>query len=179
MDYLPKLADNGHNWTAYGSWVLCAIIDEGLMGFLVGSETRPVHPAGLDGRDTIFGLMLHLKSPHEKWDYLEKRFGSIPRPESWLAAEAMRQWETQPEQSAAGETIQSTCDSHDEPENLTGSQENTSDSPNDRTEIPTGYLEPETEIVDVRQTEGSSLVDEAGATGHGKPGLTRVELEGS
>ncbi|KAI6030271.1 hypothetical protein EDC04DRAFT_85718 [Pisolithus marmoratus] len=110
--------------------------------------------------------MLHLKSPHEKWDYLEKRFGSIPRPESWLAAEeAMRQWETQPEQSAAGETIQSTCDSHDEPENLTGSQENTSDSPNDRTEIPTGYLEPKTEIVDVRQTEGSSLVDEAGATG--------------
>ncbi|KAI6043708.1 hypothetical protein EDC04DRAFT_2562394, partial [Pisolithus marmoratus] len=123
MDYLPELAHNGHNWTTYASSVLWAITAEGLMGFLVGSETRPIHPAQLDGRgegwtpqtdderdevavwrtadqswtqrnatvnytiicgipDSIFGLMLHLKSPLEKWDYLEKRFGRIPRPAS-------------------------------------------------------------------------------------------------
>ncbi|KAI6103162.1 hypothetical protein EDD16DRAFT_1494097, partial [Pisolithus croceorrhizus] len=50
MDYLPELAHNGHNWTTYASLVLCAISDEGLMGFLVGSERRPTHPAELIGR---------------------------------------------------------------------------------------------------------------------------------
>ncbi|KAI6111118.1 hypothetical protein F5141DRAFT_1003470, partial [Pisolithus sp. B1] len=50
MDYLPELAHNGHNWTTYASSVLCAISDEGLMGFLVGSERRPTHPAELIGR---------------------------------------------------------------------------------------------------------------------------------
>ncbi|KAI6020601.1 hypothetical protein EDC04DRAFT_2607398 [Pisolithus marmoratus] len=49
MDDLPELADNGHNWPTYGSWVLHAIADEGLMGFLVGSETRPIHLAQLRG----------------------------------------------------------------------------------------------------------------------------------
>ncbi|KAI6135983.1 hypothetical protein F5141DRAFT_1019109, partial [Pisolithus sp. B1] len=50
MDYLPELAHNGHNWTTYASSVLCAISDKGLMGFLVGSERRPTHPAELTGR---------------------------------------------------------------------------------------------------------------------------------
>ncbi|KAI5996804.1 hypothetical protein EDC04DRAFT_2978306 [Pisolithus marmoratus] len=159
MDYLPKLAHNGQNWITYASLVLCAISDEGLMGFLVGSETRPIHPAQLDGQgegwtpqtneerdevvtwramdqswtqqnaminytiisripDSIFTFMLHLKLPLKKWDYLKKRFGQIPRPESWVAAEeGMRQSNSQPEQSMAGETTQSTCDSHDKPPN--------------------------------------------------------------
>ncbi|KIK20417.1 hypothetical protein PISMIDRAFT_105846, partial [Pisolithus microcarpus 441] len=50
MDYLPELADNGQNWMNYGHSVLCAINDKGLMGFLVGSERRPTHPAELEGR---------------------------------------------------------------------------------------------------------------------------------
>ncbi|KAI6016749.1 hypothetical protein EDC04DRAFT_521168 [Pisolithus marmoratus] len=128
MDDLPELADNGHNWPTYGSWVLHAIADEGLMGLLVGSETRPVHPAQLRGlgedwapqtdeerdevaawrtadeswqrqnatvnllitygiSDYIFSFILLLKTPLEKFTFLEKRFGLIPRPDSWLAAE--------------------------------------------------------------------------------------------
>ncbi|KAI6017833.1 hypothetical protein EDC04DRAFT_2517914, partial [Pisolithus marmoratus] len=43
-----KLAHNGQNWITYASSVLCAISDKGLMGFLVGSETQPIHPAQLD-----------------------------------------------------------------------------------------------------------------------------------
>ncbi|KAI6139097.1 hypothetical protein BKA82DRAFT_138873 [Pisolithus tinctorius] len=49
MDDLPKLADNGHNWATYGSCILHAIEDEGLMGLLLGSETQPIHPAQLNG----------------------------------------------------------------------------------------------------------------------------------
>ncbi|KAI5996520.1 hypothetical protein F5J12DRAFT_785465 [Pisolithus orientalis] len=128
MDDLPELADDGHNWTAYGSWVLNAIADEGLMGFLLGSETRPIHPAQLKGQgegwtpqtneerdevaawqtsdefwhkqsskvnlllifgisDYIFSFILHLKAPLEKFTYLEKRYGSVTRPESWKTTE--------------------------------------------------------------------------------------------
>ncbi|KAI6007927.1 hypothetical protein EDC04DRAFT_2538805, partial [Pisolithus marmoratus] len=46
---LPKLTHNGQNWITYASSVLCAISDKGLMGFLVGSERRPIHPAQLEG----------------------------------------------------------------------------------------------------------------------------------
>ncbi|KAI5983877.1 hypothetical protein EDC04DRAFT_2914675 [Pisolithus marmoratus] len=233
MDYLPELTHNGQNWITYASSVLCAISDKGLMGFLVGSEKRPIHPAELDGRgegwtpqtneerdevtawratdqswtqqnamvnytivsgipDTIFGCMLHLKSPLKKWDYLEKRFGSIPRPESWLAAEeGMQQSRSQPEQNVAGETAQSTCNSHNETPKPPNEAEGFLDSPNDCaktesryltpetevidaqgvennlndcTEIPTGYLEPEMDIVDVQRAEGCSLVVETGIT---------------
>ncbi|KAI5994703.1 hypothetical protein EDD15DRAFT_2195852 [Pisolithus albus] len=207
MDYLPELTDNGHNWMSYGNSVLCAINDEGLMGFLVGSERRPIHPAELEGRgkgwtprtdeerdevavwrtadqswtqrnatvnymiicgipDTIFTFMLHLKSPLEKWDYLENRFGRIPRPESWLAAgRAMQQNDLLPEESAAGETAQSTCDSHDEPDTLPGEEGGSSDSSNDCTEIETGYLTPEPEVVDARQVEDNLPEVEVGDAG--------------
>ncbi|KAI5996056.1 hypothetical protein EDC04DRAFT_1197943 [Pisolithus marmoratus] len=211
MDYLPELAHDGHNWTAYGSSVLCAIIDDGLMGFLVGSETRPIHPAELDGRgegwtpqtdnernevavwrtadqswtqrnamvnytiisgipDTIFGCMLHLKSPLEKWDYLVKRFGSIPRPESWVAAEeAMRQSDSQPEQSTAGETTQSTRDSHDEPSNPPSEEADSPDGPNDCAETKSRYLTPETEVVDAQQIELYLPVVEVGTVNSKQP----------
>ncbi|KAI6039131.1 hypothetical protein EDC04DRAFT_3141009 [Pisolithus marmoratus] len=210
MDYLPELAHNGHNWTTYASSVLCAITAEGLMGFLVGSETRPIHPAELEGRsegwtpqtdderdavtawqtadqlwtqwnatvnytiicgipDTIFGLMLHLKSPLEKWDYLEQRFGSIPRPDSWLAAEeAMRQCKTQHELSVAGETAQCAGDSHDEPNTLT-EEESSSDGPNDCAETKTGHLTPEFEVVDVRHMEDNLPVVETGTSDAEQP----------
>ncbi|KAI5980890.1 hypothetical protein EDD15DRAFT_2535782 [Pisolithus albus] len=157
MDYLPELTHHGQNWTAYGSSVLCAINDEGLMGFLVRSETRPIHPAQLKGRgegwtpqtddereevavwktadqswtqrnamvnytivsgipDTIFSSMLHLKLPLKKWYYLENRFGRIPRPESWLAAEqAMQQSDLSSKQIATEETGQEARDSNIEP----------------------------------------------------------------
>ncbi|KAI5987792.1 hypothetical protein EDC04DRAFT_2912733 [Pisolithus marmoratus] len=211
MDYLPELAHDGHNWTAYGSLVLCAIIDDGLMGFLVGSETRPIHPAQQYGRgegwtpqtdnerdevaawkaadqswtqrnamvnytivssipDTIFGCMLHLKSPLEKWDYLEKRFGSIPRPESWVAAEeAMRQSDSQPEQSAAGETARNIFDSHHEPEIQTSGEEDSPDVPNDCAETESGYLTPESEVIDARQVELYLPVVEVGTVNSKQP----------
>ncbi|KAI5991408.1 hypothetical protein EDD15DRAFT_2519375 [Pisolithus albus] len=202
MDYLPKLADNGQNWTAYGSSVLCAINDEGLMGFLVGSETRPIHPAQLEGRgegwtpqtdderdevavwrtadrswtqrnatvnytivcgipDTIFSSMLHLKSPLEKWDYLEKRFGSIPRPDSWLVVEeAMRRGNLLPRQDAAEETAHPHGNSDDEPANLPeGSsealepREDLDPSPDDCAETKSGYLTPESEVVGMWDAE--------------------------
>ncbi|KAI6094876.1 hypothetical protein EDD16DRAFT_1903717 [Pisolithus croceorrhizus] len=183
MDYLPELAHNGHNWTTYASLVLCAISDEGLMGFLVGSERRPTHPAELIGRgegwtpqtnderaevaawraadqlwtqrnamvnytivssipDTIFGFMLHLKSPLEKWDYLEKHFGSIPRPEK---------------------TGQDTHNG-DESRDLPGSQNEPTDSPNDHAKTKSGYLTPETKVedraADLKQPdEGTDTVD--------------------
>ncbi|KAI6042137.1 hypothetical protein EDC04DRAFT_3139285 [Pisolithus marmoratus] len=110
--------------------------------------------------DTIFGLMLHLKSPLEKWDFLEKHFGLIPRPDSWLAAEeGTRQSDSQPEQVVAGETIQSTCDSHHEPEILYTEEEGFPDSPNNCAEIETGYLTPESEVIDVQGVEVNPLVD--------------------
>ncbi|KAI5985943.1 hypothetical protein EDD15DRAFT_2373581 [Pisolithus albus] len=211
MDYLPELADNGQNWTAYGSSVLCAINDEGLMGFLVGSERRPIHPAQLEGRgegwtpqtdderdqvavwrtadqswtqrnatvnymiicgipDTIFTFMLHLKSPLEKWDYLENRFGRIPRPESWLAAgKAMQQSDLLPEESAAGETAQSTCDSHPEPEILPIQKEGSPESPNDHAETESGYLTREAEVVERKDVELPLLVVEVGSMDSEQP----------
>ncbi|KAI6118314.1 hypothetical protein F5141DRAFT_1290342 [Pisolithus sp. B1] len=41
---LPELAEDGCNWQTYGSWVLKAISEDGLMGHLDGSETRPTTP---------------------------------------------------------------------------------------------------------------------------------------
>ncbi|KAI6118313.1 hypothetical protein F5141DRAFT_1212226 [Pisolithus sp. B1] len=199
MDYLPELAHNGHNWTTYASLVLCAISDEGLMGFLVGSERRPTHPAELIGcgegwtpqtdderaevaawraadqlwtqrnamvnytivsgiPDTIFGFMLHLKSPLEKWDYLEKRFGSIPRPESWLVAEEVEQ---RSDSNVAAETGQDTHNS-DESRDLPGSQNEPTDSPNDHVETESEYLTLETEVIDVQHEEPYLLVVEVG-----------------
>ncbi|KAI5982699.1 hypothetical protein EDD15DRAFT_2534207 [Pisolithus albus] len=196
MDYLPELADNGQNWTAYGSSVLCAINDEGLMGFLVGSEKRPIHPARLEGRgegwtpqtdderdqvavwqtadrswtqqnatvnytiicgipDTIFSSMLHLKSPLEKWSYLENRFGRIPRPESWLAAEqAMQQHDSSSEQDTAGESSQNAHEGDDdESETSPGGHDDPVDSSNDCAETKSGYPTPETEVVVVQCVE--------------------------
>ncbi|KAI6110655.1 hypothetical protein EV401DRAFT_1992802, partial [Pisolithus croceorrhizus] len=40
----PELAEDGCNWHTYGSWVLKAISEDGLMGHLDGSETRPTTP---------------------------------------------------------------------------------------------------------------------------------------
>ncbi|KAI6096460.1 hypothetical protein F5141DRAFT_1262768 [Pisolithus sp. B1] len=179
MDNLPKLTHNGHNWTTYTSLVLCAISDEGLMGFLVGSERRPTHPTQLEGHDevaawraadqlwtqrnvmvnytivcgipdTIFGFMLHLKSPLEKWSYLENRFGSIPRPESWLVAEEAMQ---RSDSNAAAETAQDTHSSNNELETSPGGHEDSVDSPNDCTETKSGYLTPETKVIDTRHEE--------------------------
>ncbi|KAI6094695.1 hypothetical protein F5141DRAFT_1296040 [Pisolithus sp. B1] len=179
MDYLPELAHNGQNWTTYASLVLCTISDEGLMGFLVGSERRPTHPAELIGHgegwtpqtdderaevvacgipDTIFGFMLHLKSPLEKWDYLEKCFGSIPRPESWLVAEEVEQ---RSDSNVAAETGQDTHNS-DESRDLPGSQNEPTDSPNDHAETESEYLTLETEVIDVRHEEPYLLVVEVG-----------------
>ncbi|KAI5988514.1 hypothetical protein EDD15DRAFT_1363860 [Pisolithus albus] len=196
MDYLPELADNGQNWTAYGSSVLCAINDEGLMGFLVGSERRPIHPAQLEGRgegwtpqtdderdevavwrtadrswtqrnatvnytivcgipDTIFSSMLHLKSPLEKWSYLENRFGRIPRPESWLAAEqAMQQHDSSSEQDTAGESSQNAHEGDDDESEISpGGHDDPVDSSNDCAETKSGYPTPETEVVVVQCVE--------------------------
>ncbi|KAI6095148.1 hypothetical protein F5141DRAFT_1068635 [Pisolithus sp. B1] len=41
---LPELAEDGCNWQTYGSWVLKAISEDGLMGHLDGSETRLTTP---------------------------------------------------------------------------------------------------------------------------------------
>ncbi|KAI6111261.1 hypothetical protein F5141DRAFT_1202928 [Pisolithus sp. B1] len=204
MDYLPELAHNGHNWTTYASLVLCAISDEGLMGFLVRSERRPTHPAELIGRgegwtpqtddereevaawraadqlwtqrnamvnytivcsipDTIFGSMLHLKSPLEKWSYLENCFGRIPRPDSWLAAEqAMQQRDTPSEQEIARGTGQEARDSNSKIKTLPGSQNEPTDSPSDCTETEAGHTKPEPKVVDAW---------------HLKPYLRGVEVE--
>ncbi|KAI6000281.1 hypothetical protein EDC04DRAFT_3096018 [Pisolithus marmoratus] len=40
----PELAEDGCNWHTYGSWVLKAISEDGLMGHIDGSETRPTTP---------------------------------------------------------------------------------------------------------------------------------------
>ncbi|KAI5993422.1 hypothetical protein EDD15DRAFT_892354 [Pisolithus albus] len=206
MDYLPELAHNGQNWTAYGSSVLCAINDEGLMGFLVGSERRPTHPAQLEGRgegwtpqtdderdqvavwqtadrswtqqnatvnymiicgipDTIFSSMLHLKSPLEKWSYLENRFGSIPRPESWVTAEeAMRQHDLPSDQPATGEIIQNAREGDDEPESAPDGHEGPVDRPSDCAEIETGCMDAESEVVEMWDAEPHLPVVEVGDT---------------
>ncbi|KAI6095195.1 hypothetical protein EDD16DRAFT_1680138, partial [Pisolithus croceorrhizus] len=156
------------------------------MGFLVGSERRPTHPAELIGHgegwtpqtdderaevaawraadqswtqrnamvnytivsgipDTIFGCMLHLKSPHEKWSYLENCFGRIPRPDSWLAAEqAMQQRDTPSEQEIARGTGQEARDSNSKIKTLPGSQNEPTDSPSDCAETEAGHTKPET-----------------------------------
>ncbi|KAI6045833.1 hypothetical protein EDC04DRAFT_2888410 [Pisolithus marmoratus] len=107
--------------------------------------------------------MLHLKLPLEKWDYLEKHFGSIPRPESWVAAEqGMQQSSSQPEQSAASETTQGTCDSHDKTPNPPSSEGGSLDSSNNCTETESGYLMPESEVVDVQVVEDNLPVEEEG-----------------
>ncbi|KAI6148968.1 hypothetical protein EDD17DRAFT_1900982 [Pisolithus thermaeus] len=41
---LPELAEDGCNWQTYSSWVLKAISEDGLIGHLDGSETRPTTP---------------------------------------------------------------------------------------------------------------------------------------
>ncbi|KAI6040747.1 hypothetical protein EDC04DRAFT_3140100 [Pisolithus marmoratus] len=195
MDDLPELADNGHNWKTYGSWVLHAIADKGLMGLLVGSETRPVHPAQLRGHgetwapqtnkeqdkvtawqtadkswqrqnamvnllitygisDYIFSFILLLKTPLEKFTFLEKHFGQIPRPNSWLAAEeGAWQSDSQPEQGVTSETAQSTDSHHNEPEIPPSEEEGSLDSPDDCAETKSGYITPKTEVLDVQGVE--------------------------
>ncbi|KAI6136326.1 hypothetical protein F5141DRAFT_1288114 [Pisolithus sp. B1] len=207
MDYLPELAHNGHNWTTYASSVLCAISDEGLMGFLVRSERQPTHPAELIGRgegwtpqtdderaevtawraadqlwtqrnamvnytivssipDTIFGFMLHLKSPLEKWDYLEKRFGSIPRPESWLVAEEAKQ---RSNSNIAAETGQEARNSNSELKTLPGSQNRPVDSPSDGAETEAGHAKPEPKVVDMWHLKPYLLGVEVEAIGSKQP----------
>ncbi|KAI6045499.1 hypothetical protein EDC04DRAFT_2888950 [Pisolithus marmoratus] len=195
MDNLPELADNGHNWPTYGSWLLNAIADEGLMGLLVGSETRPVHLAQLRGygetwapqtnkerdkvaawrtadeswqrqnatvnllitysiSDYIFSFILLLKTPLEKFTFLEKRFGQIPRPNSWLGAEeGARQSDSQPEQGVTSETAQSANSHHNEPEIPPSEEEGSLDSPDDCAKTESGYITPETEVLDVQGVE--------------------------
>ncbi|KAI6017872.1 hypothetical protein EDC04DRAFT_2902407 [Pisolithus marmoratus] len=112
--------------------------------------------------DTIFGCMLHLKSPLEKWDYLEKCFSSIPRPESWVAAEqGTQQSSSQPEQSVAEETTQGTNSCH-ELENLPIQEEGSLDSSNDCTETESGYLTPKSEVIDMQVVEDNLPVEEEG-----------------
>ncbi|KAI5986099.1 hypothetical protein EDC04DRAFT_2615185 [Pisolithus marmoratus] len=104
--------------------------------------------------DSIFTFMLHLKLPLEKWDYLKKHFGLIPRPESWLAAEeAMWQSRSQPEQGTAGETAQNIFNSHHKPEIQTSGEEDFTDSPNDCAETKSGYPTPESEVIDMQGAE--------------------------
>ncbi|KAI5982719.1 hypothetical protein EDD15DRAFT_2320583 [Pisolithus albus] len=100
--------------------------------------------------DTIFSSMLHLKSPLEKWDYLENRFGQIPRPESWLAAEqAMQQSDLSSEQTAAD------------------GEDDSQDIPDDCAETEAGHPKPEPNVVDVRHLEPYLLGVEVG-TGDSK-----------
>ncbi|KAI6016455.1 hypothetical protein PISMIDRAFT_13233 [Pisolithus microcarpus 441] len=209
MDYLPELADNGQNWMNYGNSVLCAINDEGLMGFLVGSERRPTHPAELEGRgegwtpqtdeerdevtiwrtadqswtqrnttvnytivcrilDTIFSSMLHLKSPLEKWSYLENHFGQILRPASWLAAEqAMQQHHTASKQETARGAGQETCNSNSKSERSPGGHKDPTDSPSNCAETEAGHTKPESKVVDARHMEPYLLGVEVG-TGDSK-----------
>ncbi|KAI6021160.1 hypothetical protein EDC04DRAFT_2607284 [Pisolithus marmoratus] len=108
--------------------------------------------------------MLHWKSLLEKWDFLEKHFGLIPRPDSWLAAEdAMQQHDSQPKQVMAGDTAQSTCNHHHEPENLPTEEEGSLDSPNDHSKTKSGYLTLEIEVVDMWQVEDNLPEVEVGA----------------
>ncbi|KAI5999519.1 hypothetical protein EDD15DRAFT_2237318 [Pisolithus albus] len=100
--------------------------------------------------DTIFSSMLHLKSPLEKWDYLENRFGQIPRPESWLAAEqAMQQSDLSSEQTA------------------TDGEDDSQDIPDDCAETKAGHPKPEPNVVDARHLEPYLLGVEVG-TGDSK-----------
>ncbi|KAI6102128.1 hypothetical protein F5141DRAFT_1217706 [Pisolithus sp. B1] len=116
--------------------------------------------------DTNFGFMLHLKSPLEKWSYLENRFGSIPRPESWLVTEEAMQ---QSDSNAAAETAQDTHSSNDELETSPGGHEDSVDSPNDCTETKSGYLTPETKVIDTRHEEPHLLEVEDRAADSKRP----------
>ncbi|KAI5999592.1 hypothetical protein EDD15DRAFT_2362864 [Pisolithus albus] len=115
--------------------------------------------------------MLHLKSPLEKWDYLEKHFGSIPRPDSWLVVEeAMQRGNLLPKQDAAEETAHPHGDNDNEPANLPeGSsealepQEDPAESPDDCAETKSGYLTPKTEVMDAWQVELDLPVVEVGS----------------
>ncbi|KIK14895.1 hypothetical protein PISMIDRAFT_16969, partial [Pisolithus microcarpus 441] len=62
-------------------------------------------------------------------------------------------------QCAAEDSTQSAGSSNDEPENSPGSQGELVDSPSDCTEITTGHLEPETEIIDAQQVDYLPLVE--------------------
>ncbi|KAI6095862.1 hypothetical protein EDD17DRAFT_1765608 [Pisolithus thermaeus] len=97
--------------------------------------------------DTIFSFMLHLKSPLEKWDYLEKRFGQIPRPESWLVAEEA---ERRSNSNMATETGQEALDSNSESRDLPGSQNEPVDSPSDCAETEAGRAKPEPKVMDAQ-----------------------------
>ncbi|KAI6095591.1 hypothetical protein F5141DRAFT_1221692 [Pisolithus sp. B1] len=113
--------------------------------------------------DTIFGCMLHLKSPLKKWSYLEDYFGRIPRPDSWLAAEqAMQQRDTPSEQEIARGTGQEACDSNSKLKTLPGSQNEPVDSPSDCAKTEAGRAKPEPKVVDAQ---------------HLKPYLRGVEVE--
>ncbi|KAI6001871.1 hypothetical protein EDD15DRAFT_2192609 [Pisolithus albus] len=107
--------------------------------------------------------MLQLKSPLKKWDFLENRFGWVPRPNSWLVVEEAMQ------QDAAEETAHPYGNSDNEPENLPeGSsealepQEDPAESPDDCTETKSGYLTPETKVVERKNMEPNPLVVEVG-----------------
>ncbi|KAI5999102.1 hypothetical protein EDD15DRAFT_2363138 [Pisolithus albus] len=41
---IPELAADGRNWQTYGGWVLEAVAEDGLKGYLDGSEERPMYP---------------------------------------------------------------------------------------------------------------------------------------
>ncbi|KAI6011520.1 hypothetical protein EDC04DRAFT_771756 [Pisolithus marmoratus] len=137
--------------------------------------------------DRIFMFMLHLKLPLEKWDYLKKHFSSIPRPESWVAAEqGMQQSSSQPEQSTADETTQGTCDSHNKTPNPPSEEEGF--SPNDCAETETQYPTLETEVVDVQGVESNLPVEEEDLqgnqnacteipTGHLEPKMDIVDVQ--
>ncbi|KAI5983519.1 hypothetical protein EDC04DRAFT_2914899 [Pisolithus marmoratus] len=132
--------------------------------------------------DSILMLCMHLDTPLEMFTFLEKHFGLIPRPDSWLATEeGTQQSDLSPEQIMAEEEsflnspndCTETQSGYPIPEtkvidmqgvenNLPVEEEGLLGNQNAWTEIPTGYLEPETDIVDVQWTEGCLLVVEVG-----------------
>ncbi|KAI6094088.1 hypothetical protein EDD16DRAFT_1722217 [Pisolithus croceorrhizus] len=152
---LPELAEDGCNWQTYGSWVLKAISEDGLIGHLDGSETRPTTPkllqeygAGWTPRtneerdvitawktaddawhqqaamahqyiiyglpDSILMLCMHLDTPCKTFAYLERRYGSIPRPE--VVDEAVQQHDMPYRQCEAEVSTQSAATSNNKPE---------------------------------------------------------------
>ncbi|KAI5997578.1 hypothetical protein EDD15DRAFT_2246556 [Pisolithus albus] len=102
------------------------------------------------------------------WYYLENRFGQIPRPESWLAAErAMQQGDLSSEQTAAEETGQEAHDSNIELENSPDGEGDSQDIPDDCAETEAGHPKPEPNVVDARHLELYLLGVEVG-TGDSK-----------
>ncbi|KAI6116542.1 hypothetical protein EDD16DRAFT_1593047 [Pisolithus croceorrhizus] len=98
--------------------------------------------------DTIFGCMLHLKLPLEKWDYLEKHFGQIPRPESWLVAEEA---------------------DNNKLKTLPGSQNKPADSPSDCTETEAGRVKPKPKVVEAQHLKPYLRGVEVGAMDSKQP----------